>query len=75
MTGEGDGAVAGGDGVLEPEDVADDVINAMQEGRFLITPHKQVLRYMANKTSNYDKYDKLYSLSNNVVGNYNNPIY
>ena len=56
MTGGTDGGPAGGDGLLEPEDVAGDVVQAMEEGKFLVLPHKDVLKYMRRKTSNYDRW-------------------
>ena len=44
------------DGVLTPEKVADDVIEALERETFLILPHPQVLTYMRNKTENYDRW-------------------
>ncbi|MEE9281083.1 MAG: SDR family NAD(P)-dependent oxidoreductase [Myxococcota bacterium] len=50
------GGVAGVDGVLEAEDVAESVIQAIDEERFLILPHPTVLGYMQRKTSDYDRW-------------------
>lgn len=50
------GGVAGVDGVLEPEDVAESVVRALDEERFLILPHPSVLEYMQRKTSDYDRW-------------------
>jgi NAD(P)-dependent dehydrogenase (short-subunit alcohol dehydrogenase family) len=51
-----DGNVAGVDGVLEPSEVADCVIKALDEERFLILPHPKVLTYMQRKASDYDRW-------------------
>jgi NAD(P)-dependent dehydrogenase (short-subunit alcohol dehydrogenase family) len=45
-----------GDGLLEPEAVADSVIEGLAAERFLILPHAQVLTYMQRKTSDYDRW-------------------
>jgi NAD(P)-dependent dehydrogenase (short-subunit alcohol dehydrogenase family) len=51
-----EGGVAGIDGMLEPEDVAQVVVEGIDEERFLILPHPTVLGYMQRKTSNYDRW-------------------
>ncbi len=58
ILGSEEGGVAGGDGVIEPEDVAKVVVDAIREERFLILPHPQVLTYMQRKTSDYDRWIK-----------------
>src|SRR5690606_2991874 len=50
------GGVAGVDGVLEPEQVADAVIAGLADERFLILPHPQVLEYLRRKTADYDRW-------------------
>jgi len=45
-----------GDGMLQPEDVAQSVIEALAEDRFLILPHPQVAEYMQRKTADYDRW-------------------
>jgi NAD(P)-dependent dehydrogenase (short-subunit alcohol dehydrogenase family) len=50
------GGVAGVDGMIEPEDVADCVVQALRDERFLILPHPQVLDYMRRKTADYDRW-------------------
>jgi NAD(P)-dependent dehydrogenase (short-subunit alcohol dehydrogenase family) len=45
-----------GDGMLQPSDVAESVIQGLEEERFLILPHPQVLNYMQRKTSDYDRW-------------------
>jgi NAD(P)-dependent dehydrogenase (short-subunit alcohol dehydrogenase family) len=56
MTAGGDGGVAGVDGMIEPEAVADTVIEALDEERFLVLPHPEVLTYMQRKTGDYDRW-------------------
>ncbi|MDY6880523.1 MAG: SDR family oxidoreductase [Desulfatiglans sp.] len=55
MTTEG-GGVAAVDGLLEPEQMVDSVMEAMNEDRFLILPHAQVQTYMERKASDYDRW-------------------
>jgi short-subunit dehydrogenase len=43
-------------GALEPEQVADDVIEAMRKERFLILPHPEVSEYFQRKASDYDRW-------------------
>ena len=47
---------ASGDGILEPEFVADACIAAMSEGRFLVLPHPEVETYFQRKASDYDRW-------------------
>jgi len=47
---------AGQDGVLEPEQVARDCIDAMREGRFLVLPHPEVETYFQRKANDYDRW-------------------
>jgi short-subunit dehydrogenase len=44
------------DGVLTPEQVAQYVIEAIDEERFDILPHPQVLTYMRKKTEDYSRW-------------------
>ncbi len=48
--------IAAIDGMLEPDEVAKEVLKGIKEKTFLILPHSQVLKYMKNKTENYDKW-------------------
>jgi len=42
--------------VVEPEEVAEQTLAAMREGRFLVLPHPQVGRSFARKASDYDQW-------------------
>lgn len=42
--------------VVEPEQVADDVIDALREERFLVLPHPEVLTFFQRKASDYDRW-------------------
>ena len=44
------------DGMIEPEALADVVVEKLREESFLILPHPQVLGYMQSKTANYDRW-------------------
>jgi short-subunit dehydrogenase len=50
------GGVAGVDGMLEPDDIANAVIAGLAEERFLILPHDTVLGYFQRKASDYDRW-------------------
>jgi short-subunit dehydrogenase len=50
------GGVAGVDGMIEPEEVADCVIEAIGEERFMILPHPTVAQYFQNKAGNYERW-------------------
>ncbi len=54
--GSDEGGVAGLDGMLEPEQLADTVIDTLAEERFLVLPHPEVLTYMRRKTDDYDRW-------------------
>jgi short-subunit dehydrogenase len=42
--------------IIEPEQVADDVVNAMREERFLILPHPEVAKYMAIRGGEHERW-------------------
>ena len=56
MTAGGDGGVAGLDGMLEPDELTNTVIEALADERFLVLPHPEVLTYMRRKTDDYDRW-------------------
>ena len=53
--GQGDTPQAG-DGMLQPEEVAECVVRALAENRFMILPHPQVVDYMRKKSADYDRW-------------------
>jgi NAD(P)-dependent dehydrogenase (short-subunit alcohol dehydrogenase family) len=59
---DGEDGVTAGDvvraagGVVEPEQVADDVVAALREERFLVLPHPEVLTFFQRKGSDYDRW-------------------
>jgi len=44
------------EGALEPEQVAGDVVKAMQEEKFLILPHPEAAKYFQNKANDYERW-------------------
>ena len=44
------------DGIASPEQVADSIIEGVAAGRFLITPHPEVIGYFQNKAADYDRW-------------------
>ncbi|MBW1819865.1 MAG: SDR family oxidoreductase [Deltaproteobacteria bacterium] len=55
MTREG-GGVAAVDGMMEPDELAEYVVQALEKERFLILPHPEVQTYMERKVSDYDRW-------------------
>lgn len=55
MTRQG-GGVAALDGMLEPEQLADAVIEGLTREAFLILPHPEVKEYMQRKAGDYDRW-------------------
>jgi NAD(P)-dependent dehydrogenase (short-subunit alcohol dehydrogenase family) len=49
-------AVTSAGGVLEPLDVADVVLEAIDDERFLVLPHPEVLEFWRRKTNDYDRW-------------------
>ncbi len=47
---------ASGDGVLQPSQLADTVVEAMREERFLVLPHSEVQTYRERKASDIDRW-------------------
>lgn len=50
------GGVAGVDGMIEPDDVAEAVVRGLEAESFLILPHPQVLEYFRRKAADYDRW-------------------
>lgn len=50
------GGVAGVDGVMEPEELAEVVMEGLADERFLILPHPVVAEYMQRKAGNIDRW-------------------
>lgn len=48
--------VAHAGAVLEPNDVARCVLDAIEQERFLVLPHPEVLEYFRRKASDYDRW-------------------
>ena len=44
------------DGMIEPEEAMDSVMQGLRDESFLILPHPIVLDYIRGKTSNYDRW-------------------
>ncbi len=56
VEGLGPRVVAAAGTVLEPEDVADVVVDALEHERFLILPHPEVLEFLRRKAQDYDRW-------------------
>jgi len=54
--GSQNGGVAGVDGMIEPEDVAECVVAGLATEQFLILPHPVVEEYMRRKVGDYDRW-------------------
>jgi NAD(P)-dependent dehydrogenase (short-subunit alcohol dehydrogenase family) len=50
------GGVAGVDGLLTPEQVAEAVVEGLDDERFLILPHPEVAEYFRRKADDYDRW-------------------
>lgn len=69
--GSEEGGVAGVDGMLEPSDVADTVVEGLADERFLILPHPQVIDYVRRKA---DDHDRWIAGMQRLQARYTNPI-
>ena len=56
MTQGREAGVASVDGMIEPEELAECVLETMRKEEFLILPHPEVLEYMRRKTGDYDRW-------------------
>jgi len=55
-TGSAGGGVLAAEGLLEPEEVAEAVVVALADERFLVLPHPEVLEYFRRKASDYERW-------------------
>jgi NAD(P)-dependent dehydrogenase (short-subunit alcohol dehydrogenase family) len=55
-TGSAGGGVLAAEGLLEPEEVADAVVEALRDEQFLVLPHPEVLEYFRRKANDYDRW-------------------
>ncbi len=58
MTAGNEGGVASVDGMMEPEEVAEECVRVINAEEFLVLPHKEVEKYMRRKTEDYDRWIK-----------------
>ncbi|MDD9942448.1 MAG: SDR family NAD(P)-dependent oxidoreductase [Myxococcales bacterium] len=56
LGGGGESSAAAGDGIVEPEDLAECVVSGLAEERFLILPHPEVATYMKRKADDYERW-------------------
>jgi NAD(P)-dependent dehydrogenase (short-subunit alcohol dehydrogenase family) len=56
MTAGNPDGVASIDGMMEPEEVAEACVRAIEREDFLVLPHLEVLEYMRRKTSDYNRW-------------------
>ncbi|MFP5326640.1 MAG: SDR family oxidoreductase [Acidimicrobiia bacterium] len=56
MLANADGEALLGAGAIEPEDVAEAVVEGLADERFLILPHPEVLEYFQRKANDYDRW-------------------
>lgn len=56
MTAGREGGVASVDGMMEPEQLCDTVIDCLRRETFLVLPHKEVLTYIQRKSGDYDRW-------------------
>lgn len=56
MSGDAGAGAAGLDGIMEPEELCDCVVEELAQETFMILPHKEVQTYMERKTSDYGRW-------------------
>ena len=54
--GTGQGGTAGQGDMMEPEELCDILIEAIDQETFLILPHPEVLTYMQRKSGDYERW-------------------
>lgn len=58
MTAGNEAGVASIDGMMEPEELCDTVMETLEAETFLMLPHREVVTYMQRKTGDYDRWLK-----------------
>lgn len=56
MTAGNEDGVASINGMMEPEQLCDTVVEVLRDEQFLVLPHGEVLTYMQRKTGDYDRW-------------------
>jgi hypothetical protein len=56
MTAGNEGGVASIDGMMDPAEVAEACVSAIDAEDFLILPHPEVLEYMRRKAADYNRW-------------------
>jgi NAD(P)-dependent dehydrogenase (short-subunit alcohol dehydrogenase family) len=56
MTAGHEDAVASVDGMMDPDEVAEACLKTIEDEKFLVLPHPEVMEYMRRKTSDYDRW-------------------
>jgi hypothetical protein len=56
MTAGNEGGVASIDGMMDPAEVAESCVRAIDAEDFLILPHPEVLEYMRRKATDYNRW-------------------
>jgi len=56
MTADTEGGGAAVDGMMEPDQLVDAVLEGLEKETFLILPHPEVKQYMQRKTSDYNRW-------------------
>jgi NAD(P)-dependent dehydrogenase (short-subunit alcohol dehydrogenase family) len=70
LTGSESFRAIAGDDVLEPDEVAEAVVEGLRDERFLILPHPEVANYFRNKANDYDRWiGGMRKLQRTVFGN------
>lgn len=56
MTAGNEDGVASIDGMMEPEELCNSVVETLREEKFLVLPHPEVLTYIQRKAGDYDRW-------------------
>ena len=72
MTAQGPG-VAGVDGMMEPDEVAQEVLKCIAEEKFLVLPHTEVAEYVSRKGNDRDRWDIRNAKTSKTIRRFFNP--